>query len=231
MICIWTVAHHWSGDTTKWQSAISKESSGCVLSSGSSERLPCGHAGVNLTHNRATPFSVNQVELTWTHHMFTLCNVLSVCLKRRRYPTHAHNVYIFVLFGRWAASTMLFFSLPNTDTFTYMTWRRAPASTWIASVERPSLSLHHMRPHQASLVWTGRDRWEPTSAPKCFTDYDKYALTTKSNSILLLYFPLTATIPSKTVKELGGCLIDDNDGRHDHTSSSFIFQYYKWSNV
>lgn len=84
VICISTVAHHWSGDTTNWQSAISKESSGRVLPSRSPEWFPCGHAGADLAHNWAAPFSVNQVELIWTHHMFKLCNLLSVCLSREK---------------------------------------------------------------------------------------------------------------------------------------------------
>lgn len=152
-----TVAHHWSGDATNWESALSKESGGRVLPSGSSERFPCGHAGVNL--NQAALVSVNQVELVWTHHVFKLCNISSVCLERRgRCPTRAHSIYMYILFGRWAPSTMLCFSLPNMGTFTCMTWRRAPASTWIASAARPSLSPHHMRPRQASSAWTGRDR-------------------------------------------------------------------------
>ena len=39
-------AHHRSGDTTDWQPAISKESSGRVLPPGGAERLPCGNAGM-----------------------------------------------------------------------------------------------------------------------------------------------------------------------------------------
>uniref|UniRef100_A0A8C5AM00 Clathrin, heavy chain a (Hc) n=1 Tax=Gadus morhua TaxID=8049 RepID=A0A8C5AM00_GADMO len=50
-------AHHRSGDTTDWQPAISKESSGRVLPPGGAERLPCGNAdklqtGCGLPHHQ-----------------------------------------------------------------------------------------------------------------------------------------------------------------------------------
>ncbi len=40
-----------------------------------------------------------------------------------------------------------------------MTWRRAPASTWTESAERPFLWRHPTKPHLESSAWTGKDRY------------------------------------------------------------------------
>lgn len=198
VICISTVAHHWSGDTTNWQSAISKESSGRVLPSRSPEWFPCGHAGAHLAHNWAAPFSVNQFDLIWTHHMFKLCNLLSVCLEEKREvsctPCNLY-IYIFICFCQVSAKHNVVFLITK---YGYIHLYDLETGTCIYMNRISGETIFVTAPHEATSGIIGVNRKGQVRALPKWLNFLKYNLTIKSQlnnfftQYLTIYFQITS---------------------------------------